>query len=176
MARRAPSGFPVRLPLLALTVGLAAATLQLGCGGGGGGGGTVVTGDCGTTGTVPNLCGKVVGNLSGAAVSGATVYLKSSDGTTLTTTTTNSTGWFYFSAIPAGTKLFWVNPPSTGFNANMNTYATKEYMITRTNLAGTAPCVMSVGTLPTAGDKSLGTVTLSQDGGPPGAPVFDCPI
>lgn len=176
MASRAPLFFSVRLPVLALTVGLAAAVLQLGCGGGGGGGNTPppTTGDCGTTGKVPNLCGQVVGNLSSAPVAGATVYLKDASGNNVATTQTDAKGWFYFNPIPSGAALFWVDPPATGFNGNYNEYQSKEYSITRPNLAGNGPCVMAIGALPT-GDKFLGQVILSQEGGPPPQPVFDCP-
>lgn len=175
MARRAPLCFSVRLPVLALTVGLAAAALQLGCGGGGGGGNTPpVLGDCGTTGTVPNLCGRVIGNLSNGPVAGATVYLKDANGNNVGSTQTAADGTYHFSPIPAGTALFWVEPPATGFNGNMNMYQQKEYAINRPNKAGNGPCVMAVGTLPT-GDRNLGDVVLSQEGGPPPQPVFDCP-
>ncbi len=151
----------------------------VGCGGGGGGGGTPPpggTGACGSPGgsTTPVLCGKVFRDGTGTTISGATVTLRSATGTLLSSTTTDTNGFFKFSTVPAGTALFQVDPPATGYTANTARYGGSVYAYYLRNQANTAACIMSTGSIP-AGDKDLGSVFLFPDSAPP-PPPFGCPL
>ncbi len=160
--------------LLAMT--MSASIILLGCGGGGGGGPQPQPGTCGSAAgsTTTVVCGRVVtaGALANG-VQGASVSLLSPSGAVLTSTSTDSTGFYKFPVVPVAATLFKVVANSATYTADFANFNGDLYDYAIQNQAKNGSCVPALGNL-INGDNQLSNVQLYSQGTPP-PPPSGCP-